>query len=198
MSLSCLAKISRKLRISDYHPSINQSQWINAILAALANYTVNFNGASGNCEEELQYFIKPPCRNHNNNTVSISKSIFIPYEVFTADWVQRLFSNICQHVTSQQIVDYNSLKCLAQITYSLSLFGHKADSLIEYFNDAMEKLNNDVSPNMSTSLATEFSQLQLYMNMAKCLLTPLSKNSNETESKSNLFWFDGLSLFFLH
>ncbi|CAH8469678.1 unnamed protein product [Schistosoma bovis] len=181
---SCLAKISRKLRISDYHPSINQSQWINAILAALANYTVNFNGASGNCEEELQYFIKPPCRNHNNNTVSISKSIFIPYEVFTADWVQRLFSNICQHVTSQQIVDYNSLKCLAQITYSLSLFGHKADSLIEYFNDAMEKLNNDVSPNMSTSLATEFSQLQLYMNMAKCLLTPLSKNSNETEKLS--------------
>ncbi|CAH8454546.1 unnamed protein product [Schistosoma haematobium] len=181
---SCLAKISRKLRISDYHPSINQSQWINAILAALANYTVNFNGASGNCEEELQYFIKPPCRNHKNNTVSISKSIFIPYEVFTADWVQRLFSNICQHVTSQQIVDYNSLKCLAQITYSLSLFGHKADSLIEYFNDAMEKLNNDVSPNMSTSLATEFSQLQLYMNMAKCLLTPLSKNSNETEKLS--------------
>ncbi|CAH8470307.1 unnamed protein product [Schistosoma rodhaini] len=181
---SCLAKISRKLRISAYHPTINQSQWINAILAALANYTVSFNGASGNCEEELQYFIKPPCRNHNNNTMSISKTICVPYDVFTADWVRTLFSNICQHVTSQQIVDYNSLKCLAQITYSLSLFGYKADSLIEHFDEAIKKLNNDASSNISTSLTTDFCQLQLYINMAKCLLTPLSKNSSETEKLS--------------
>lgn len=41
--------MSRKLQISDYHPSINQSQEINAILADLVNYIFSFNGASGNC-----------------------------------------------------------------------------------------------------------------------------------------------------
>ncbi|CAH8448222.1 unnamed protein product [Schistosoma turkestanicum] len=181
---SCLSKIPRKLRISNYHPSINQSQWINAILAALANYTVSFHGISENCEEELLHFIEPPYRRHINDTRPICSNLFSAYEIFTSSWVKKLFDNISQHITSQQIVDYNSLKCLAQITYSLSLFGYKADSLIEHFNVALKRLHNDISPTMSTTLTNDFNQLSLYISMAKCILNPLSKNSSETEKLS--------------
>ncbi|CAH8833648.1 unnamed protein product [Trichobilharzia szidati] len=183
---NCLNKISRKLRISEYHVAVNQCQWMNAMLSALANSTISFYSFEKNSNEveELQGFIQPPfidpsCKNNNDRI--LHENLFDMHKIFTADWVQELFTAILQHAATQPILDYNSLKCLAQLIYSLSLFGYKADLLIEQYNDAEKQLNN--STTTTTSVCTQ----PPFINMAKCLTTPLSKTSSE-EEKSSVLW----------
>ncbi|KAH8852739.1 hypothetical protein KSF78_0001221 [Schistosoma japonicum] len=184
---SCLKNISRKLRISKYHPGVNQSHWVNSMLAVLANYTVASAGINQSIEEALQSFIEPPYINLSENQRKLHPNFSDVHKIFTSDWVVKLFDDISQHVTSQQIVDFNSLKCLAQIIYSLSLFGYKADSIIEQYNEAEKRLRDNVLTisTMSTELA-DLTELSRFINMAKSLVSPLSRNSSENEKLSVL------------
>ncbi|CAH8470751.1 unnamed protein product [Heterobilharzia americana] len=180
---SCLSKISRKLKISEYHPYVNQCQWVNAMLSALANSTVGFYSTSENLEEELQSYIQPPVFDSSiNDNKQMRKGVCDIHIMFTADWVQQLFSEISHHATTQPVSDSNALKCLAQLVYSLSLFGYQANSIIKHYNEAEKIINNDAS--MSTT--TELTQPP-FINMAKCLSTPLSKVGSEVE-KSSISW----------
>ncbi|KAK4472603.1 hypothetical protein MN116_003840 [Schistosoma mekongi] len=196
---SCLNNISRKLRISKYHPGVNQSHWVNSMLAVLANYTVASTGINQNIEDALQSFIEPPYINLSDNQREIHHNILDVHKIFATDRVRKLFDDISQHVTSQQIVDFNSLKCLAQIIYSLSLFGYKADSIIGQYNEAEKKLRDNIHTisTMSTEVA-DFTKLSRFINMAKCLVSPLSRNSSENEKLSILSFPRGDWRFYYH
>ncbi|TGZ74632.1 hypothetical protein CRM22_000824 [Opisthorchis felineus] len=126
-------QVQRKLRLARRLPRTDQTQWLGAVVAALANVMTGAPQTIDQSIDAVELFAKPPLMpNAKTPDAFINNSGVDFSHLLTRDWVHQIFTDLTGYLVSRPTIESDSSRnYLQEVAYSLALLGYRADSILE-------------------------------------------------------------------
>ncbi|KER33459.1 hypothetical protein X801_05377 [Opisthorchis viverrini] len=128
-----ISQVQRKLRLARRLPRTDQTRWLGAVVAALANVMTGAPQTVDQSVDAVELFARPPVMpNAKTPDAFINNSGVDFSNLLTKDWVRQIFTDITGYLVSRPTSESDSSRSyLQEVAYSLALLGYRADSILE-------------------------------------------------------------------